>query len=69
MWWAGIQNKLQRTPKLAVWQIPAEQAQALAALAERGMQWQVSIQDGTAYVSTEKGAVEITPQLLKEREA
>ena len=68
VWWSGIQNKLQRTPRLAVWQIPADQAQALAALAERGMQWQVSIQDGTAYVSTEKGAVEITPQLLKEAE-
>lgn len=69
VWWTGLQNKLQRTPRLAVWQIPADQAQALAALAERGMQWQVSIQDGTVYVSTEKGAVEITPQLLKEPEA
>lgn len=68
VWWAGIQNKLTRAPKLAVWQIPAEQSQALAALAERGMQWQVSVQDGTAYVSTEKGSVEITPQLLKDRE-
>lgn len=68
VWWAGIQNKLQRTPKLAVWQIPAEQSQALAALAERSMQLQISIQDGSAYVSTAKGAVEITPVLLKERE-
>ena len=49
--------------------MPGDHGQAQAALAERGMQWQVSIQDGTAYVSTEKGAVEITPQLLKEREA
>lgn len=68
VWWAGIQNKLLRTPKLAVWQIPADQSQALAALAERSMQWQVSIQDGTAYVTTDKGAVEVTPQLLKDRE-
>lgn len=68
VWWAGLQNKLQRAPKLAVWQIPAEQSQALAALAERGMQWQVSIQDGTAYVSTDKGSVEITPVRLKERD-
>ena len=68
VWWSQLEGKLTRAPKLAVWQIPADQAQALALLAERGMQWQVSIQDGTAYVSTEKGSVEITPQLLKERE-
>ncbi|UXH76393.1 YaeQ family protein [Roseateles amylovorans] len=67
VWWAGLQNKLQRTPKLAVWQIPADQSQALAGLAERSMQLQISIQDGTAYVSTEKGSVDITPVLLKER--
>lgn len=68
VWWAGIQNKLTRSPKLAVWQIPADQSQALAQLAERSMQWQVSIQDGTAYVTTDKGAVEVTPQLLKGRD-
>ena len=38
VWWSQLENKLQRTPKLAVWQIPAEQSQALARLAERSMQ-------------------------------
>ena len=65
VWWRGIEGKLTRTPKLAVWQIPAEQSQALAALAERSMQLQISIQDGSVYVSTANASVEIHPVALK----
>jgi len=65
VWWAGIETKLTRAPRLAVWQIPAEQSQALAALAERSMQLQVSIQDGSIYVSTANASVEIQPVALK----
>ncbi|MDT8998123.1 YaeQ family protein [Paucibacter sp. APW11] len=68
VWWSGIENKLSRLPKLSVWQVPADQSQALAALAERGMQLQISIQDRTAYVSTEKGSAEITPHCLRQSE-
>lgn len=65
VWWAGIENKLTRAPRLAVWQIPAEQSQALMALAERSMQLQISIQDGSIYVSTASASVEIHPVALK----
>lgn len=65
VWWANLENKLTRAPRLAVWQIPAAQSQALAALAERSMQLQVSVQDGGIYVSTPAGAVEINPIALK----
>jgi uncharacterized protein YaeQ len=67
IWWAALQNKLTRMPKVAVWQIDAEQSQALAALVGRTMQWQVSIQDGTVWVSDGPRTVEITPRLLKPR--
>jgi uncharacterized protein YaeQ len=67
IWWAALQNKMNRAPKLAVWQIDAEQSQALAALVGRSMQWQVSIQDGTVWVSDGPRTVEITPKLLKAR--
>ncbi|MEX8519978.1 MAG: YaeQ family protein [Leptothrix sp. (in: b-proteobacteria)] len=67
IWWAALSSKLTRAPKVAVWQIDAEQSQALAALCERSMQWQVSIQDGTVWISSERGNVEITPRLLKAR--
>jgi uncharacterized protein YaeQ len=60
IWWAGVKNKLTRTERLAVWQLPAEQSQALARLAKRSMQWQVSVQDGTVWVHPDAGdAVEV----------
>jgi uncharacterized protein YaeQ len=65
LWWAGIRNKLTRLQRLWVWQIPAEQAQALAALAARSMQWQLTVQDGHVWVHAEPGAVELVPVLLQ----
>jgi uncharacterized protein YaeQ len=64
IWWSGIATKITRAPNIAVWQIPAEQAQALAALAARTMQLQISVQDGTAWISSGPHAVEITPVRL-----
>lgn len=65
VWWANLENKLTRAPRVAVWQIPADQSQALAQLAERSMQLQISIQDGSIYVSTANASVEIHPVALK----
>jgi uncharacterized protein YaeQ len=48
-----------------VWQIPAEQAQALSALAQRSMQWQVTVQDGSIWVSDGQQSVELSPLALK----
>jgi len=61
VWWKNIENKLTRANNLVVWQIEATQSQALAKLAERSMQLQVSVQDGTIWMSTEANSVEITP--------
>jgi uncharacterized protein YaeQ len=63
VWWDGIATKLTRARNLTVWQIPTEQSQALAALAQRSMQLQFSVQDGTVWVSAGDGQdqVEITP--------
>ena len=44
-----------------VWQIEAAQSQALAKLANRTIQLQVTIQDGTVWMSTGSESVEITP--------
>ena len=64
VWWKGIENKLTRASNLVVWQIEAAQSQALAKLAERGMQLQITIQDGTVWMSTATDSVEITPRRL-----
>ena len=64
IWWQGMANKVSRLRNLTVWQVPADQAQALAALCNRSMQWQVSIQDGTVYVNDASNSVELQPQAL-----
>src|SRR5688572_12531414 len=64
VWWAGVKNKLTRTTRLAVWQLPAEQSQALAALAQRSMQLQISVQDGTAWCHAGAGSAEVALQPL-----
>lgn len=64
VWWRGIENRITRTRNVAVWQIDPEQSQALAALAQRNMQLQVSVQDATLWVSEGDRSVEIRPQRL-----
>ncbi|MDO8768100.1 MAG: YaeQ family protein [Burkholderiaceae bacterium] len=61
VWWKTIESKLTRAANLVVWQIDAAQSQALAKLANRTMQLQVTIQDGTVWMSTGSESVEITP--------
>ena len=66
VWWAGLQGKVARLSNLAVWQWPAEQSQALAALAQRSMQLQVTVQDGQLWVGDGRHSVELHPVTLKE---
>ncbi|HQR98953.1 MULTISPECIES: YaeQ family protein [unclassified Polaromonas] len=61
VWWKTIESKLTRAANLVVWQIEAAQSQALARLANRTIQLQVTIQDGTVWMSTGSESVEITP--------
>jgi uncharacterized protein YaeQ len=65
IWWAGVQNKLTRVTNLSVWQLPSAQTQALAALAERSMQLQVTVQDALVWVGDGKTSVEIQPTVLQ----
>jgi uncharacterized protein YaeQ len=64
IWWSGIATKITRAANIAVWQIEAAQSQALAELAQRSMQLQISVQDGTVYIGDGQRAVEITPLRL-----
>jgi uncharacterized protein YaeQ len=65
VWWNGIQNKLSRLNNLALWQVPAAQSQALAGLAQRSMQLQVTVQDGTVWFSNGQDSVEVQPFALQ----
>lgn len=66
VWWRGLQSRITRTHNVAVWQIEAEQSQALAALAQRSMQLQVTVQDGTLWFSEADRSVELRPIRLNE---
>jgi uncharacterized protein YaeQ len=47
IWWRGIENKLTRPQNLSVYRVPTEASQTLAALAQRSMQLQATIQENT----------------------
>lgn len=59
IWWRGMENKVSRPANLSVWRIPTEASQALAALAQRGMQLQATIQEGGLMLSDGSRSVEV----------
>ncbi len=63
-WWRGIETKLTRARNLTVWQIPADQSAALAALAQRSMQLNVTVQDGAIWMSAGERSIEVAPVRL-----
>lgn len=65
VWWSGIERRLTRLNNLTVWQIPSDQSQALARLAQRAMQWQLTVQDGHVWVHGDTQEVEIVPSCLR----
>lgn len=64
IWWAGIANKITRARNVEVWQFDAAESQALAALATRSMQLQVSVQDGAVWIGDGTRSVDLTPRRL-----
>jgi uncharacterized protein YaeQ len=64
-WWDKIRTSLERFGNLSVLRIPAEACEALAAMAERNMNIQVTIQDGVAFVSSGERNVEVLPVVWK----
>jgi uncharacterized protein YaeQ len=64
IWWKAIEPRVARLRNLTVWQIPADQSQALAALAQRTMSLQVTVQDGAIWVGDGTRSVEVSPMRL-----
>jgi uncharacterized protein YaeQ len=61
VWWKGIENKLHKLHKLQVWRIPTEASQQLEKLAQRSMQLQATIQEGSLMLGDEKRHIDIEP--------
>jgi uncharacterized protein YaeQ len=65
LWWRDLQGRVSRIDNLTVWQIEPQQSQALAALAARTLQLQVTVQDGSIWISVGSTPVEISPVRLR----
>jgi len=65
VWWEGVRNKLARARNLRVVCLPAGQTRELAELAERTMDLHVNIQDGTVFMSADKGQVTVEPEVWR----
>ena len=57
----GIERKLARLERLQVGRVPSAAATALAALAERNMELQLSVIDGAATVVGTRATVTVEP--------
>jgi uncharacterized protein YaeQ len=66
IWWSGIEGKVVRLANLEVWRVDAAESQALAALAERSMQLQITVQEGHVWVGNGRDSVALEPKRLKE---
>lgn len=64
LWWKGVAGGLARARNLEVIRVAGDESRALAALTERQMDLQVTIQDGLVWFSTPKTTVEVHPERL-----
>jgi uncharacterized protein YaeQ len=65
LWWKPLAEKLERAKNLAVWRVPAVEAQALAKLAARSMELQCTVQEGRLYFSNATETLEMELVALK----
>ncbi len=61
VWWRGIENKLTRLSNLKVFRIPTAASQELAKLAQRSMQLQATIQEGTLMLGDGARSIDVEP--------
>lgn len=65
VWWEQNRDKLCRLANLNVLLLPPDSTQALAALVQRGMRLQCSIQDGQVWLSSETDSAHLQPVYLQ----
>lgn len=65
LWWQGARDKLERLDRLDVSDVPIDASRALAQLAARSMQLQVTIQEGHIFVTDGTASVPIELRVIK----
>lgn len=63
-WWEKLRGKVSRFDNLTLSHIPDDTARALAALAQKSMTLQCSIQDGQIWLGDERETVSVEPRVL-----
>lgn len=66
LWWQQNREALARLSNLSVYSLSATDSQALAALAQRGMQLQCTLQEGRLWLGTTDSTLEIMPETWQE---
>jgi uncharacterized protein YaeQ len=61
IWWRGIESKLTRAQNLSVFRVPTVASQSLATLAQRSMQLQATVQEGTLMLGDGRHSIDIEP--------
>lgn len=62
MWWEQNQSLLRKQDKLTVLNLPPADTQALAALAERGMQIQCTVQESELWLTIDGESLHVKPE-------
>lgn len=65
IWWEQNRRALLKLDKVGVFNIPAETAAALAAMAQRTMQLQATLQDGELWLSGDSDSLQVVPETWK----
>lgn len=66
LWWQQNQALLSRQENLRIIDLPEEELTPLVELAERNMQWQVTISEGQVFINSGEVNLSITPAIRKE---
>ncbi|SFN28322.1 Uncharacterized conserved protein YaeQ, suppresses RfaH defect [Formivibrio citricus] len=67
IWWEQIKGKAQRFDNLRVCNLPPADVQAIAALAQRSMQLQCTIQDGQVWLADQSENVQVGVEIWKDK--
>ncbi|BBL99980.1 YaeQ family protein [Microbulbifer sp. GL-2] len=65
VWWHKLESPLARFDNLRVYHLAAEATEQLAAMAERNMDFSITIQDGHIWLADGTNNAEITPEIWK----
>ena len=59
VWWKSLENKVSRLEKLEVWRVPSIASVGMAALAQRSMQLQATIQEGLLTLGDNANSIDV----------